>query len=195
MSKLFQTLEYEAFRNGITPRTKQSREWFMQKVKTLKGIDRNALMKEQPVTLKDRHSIGDMIHFFYQPKHRETLPYYDSFPLVIVIGPAEGGFLGLNLHYLPPFLRAKFLDALLDTLSDSRYDEATRFKITYDMLKRTQKMKYFKPCIKHYLYSQLASRLAKIHPPEYEIAVFLPTQDFQKKSQREVWAESRRIAQ
>ena len=47
-------------------------------------------------------------------KHKETLPFYDSFPLVIIIGKAKGGFLGMNLHYLPPTLRAKFLDALME---------------------------------------------------------------------------------
>ena len=52
--------------------------------------------------------------FFYDPKHKDTLPYYDRFPLSVIIGPAKGGFYGLNLHYLPPVLRAKMLDALMD---------------------------------------------------------------------------------
>ena len=32
--------------------------------------------------------------FVYSPKHRNTLPYYDTFPLVLPIGGAAGGFLG-----------------------------------------------------------------------------------------------------
>ena len=192
MSNLFNKLELEAFRNGITPRTKESREWFRKKAAQLRGVNRSALMKEDPVTIRNRTIIGGMFMFFYDPKHKKTLPYYDSFPLVIVIGPAEGGFLGLNLHYLPPLLRAKVLDALLDETNKDRYYETTRFNATYDLMKRAAKYKYFKPCIKHYLNEHVRSRFARVDAPEWEIATFLPTADFQKASQAEVYRDSRR---
>lgn len=131
--------------------------------------------------------------FFYDPKHKETLPYYDSFPLVIVIGPAKGGFLGLNLHYLPPTLRAKFLDALLDIINNKAYNETTRFTVTYNLLKRAAKYKYFKPCVKHYLFEHVRSRFAVVAPPEWEIATFLPTADFQKATRSKVYADSRKM--
>jgi hypothetical protein len=55
-------------------------------------------MKEEPLkTNADRGGVGSMQMFFYDPKTKETLPYYDTFPLVVVVGPAEGGFYGLNL--------------------------------------------------------------------------------------------------
>ena len=191
MSNLFQKLEYEAFRAGITPRTTQSREWFMDKVKDMKNINRNTLMKEEPIEIKNRQVIGSMFMFFYDPKHKETLPYYDSFPLVIVLKPAPGGFLGLNLHYLPPVLRAKFLDGLLDVTNNKRYDQSTKFNLTYKMLQSASKYKYFKPCIKHYLTDHVVSRFAMVQAPEWEIAVFLPTADFQKATAREVYRDSR----
>ena len=178
MSKLFQTLEYEAFRAGITPRTEQSRQWFMERAKQLRAINRNQLMQEEPIEIRNQSVIGSMYMFFYDAKHKETLPYYDKFPLVIVLQKAPGGFLGLNLHYLPPVLRAKFLDALLDTTSNSRYDETTKFKITYDLLQRAARMKYYKPCIKHYLTDHVRSKFARVPAPEWEIATFLPTADF-----------------
>lgn len=192
MSNLFQKLELEAFRNGITPRTQQSRDWFRKKAAQLGNVNRNMIMKEDPITLRNRTIIGGMFMFFYDPKGKDTLPYYDSFPLVIVIGPADGGFLGLNLHYLPPVLRAKFLDALLDETNNKRYDETTRFNATYDLMKRAAKYKYFKPCIKHYLNDHVRSRFARVEAPEWEIATFLPTADFQKASKQEVYRDSRR---
>jgi len=112
MSNLFQTLELEAFRKGITPRTKESRDWFRKKAQQMQRINRNQLMQEDEIKLRNRFGVGNMYMFFYDPKTKDTLPYYDAFPLVIPIEPAEGGFYGLNLHYLPPVLRAKFLDAL-----------------------------------------------------------------------------------
>ena len=141
-------------------------------------IDRAALMKEDPLIQRNQQIIGSMYMFFYDPKHKETLPYYDTFPLVIVLSEAPGGFLGLNLHYLPPLLRAKFLDALLDTLNNQKYDKTTKFRATYDLMKSASKMKYFKPCIKHYLSSHVKSKFTMIPPPEFEIAVFLPTANF-----------------
>ena len=191
MSNLFYNLEIEAFRKGLTLRTKESRDWFRRRVANLRP-NRNQLMKEEPVQLKNRTAVGRMYMFFYDPKHKDTLPFYDSFPLVIVLGPAEGGFYGLNLHYLPPALRAKFLDALLDITNNRLYDESTKFQVSYNMLQRAAKMKYFKPCLKHYLSKHVRSRFAMIDAPEWEIATFLPTADFQKASRSQVYADSKR---
>ena len=191
MSNLFYKLEIEAFRKGITLRTKESREWFRKRVVNLRP-NRNALMKEEPVQLKQRGVVGNMYMFFYDPKHKDTLPFYDSFPLVIVVGPAEGGFYGLNLHYLPPALRAKFLDSLLEITNNRLYDDSTKFDLSYKMLMRASKMKYFKPCFKHYLTKHVRSKFAMVEAPEWEIATFLPTADFEKASQSQVWKDSRR---
>ena len=192
MSNLFKNLELEAFRAGITPRTRESRDWFRRKAQRLRRVNRNQLMKEEPVELSNRRIIGSMQMFFYDPKLKNELPFYDAFPLVIVLGPAKGGFLGLNLHYLPPTLRAKFLDALLDVTNNKSYDESTQFNITYSMLKRAMKYKYFKPCIKHYLNKNVRSRFATVPAPEWEIATFLPTADWQKASASQVYSDSRR---
>ena len=77
-----------------------------------------------------------------------------------MVGPAEGGFYGLNLHYLPPTLRAKFLDGLMDTMNNKKYDETTKFQINYSMLQRAAKLKYFKACYKHYLNNHVRSPFA-----------------------------------
>ncbi len=191
MSNLFYTLEIEAFRKGLTLRTQESREWFRRRVANLRP-NRSELMKEEPLQLKNQGVVGNMYMFFYDPKTKDTLPYYDSFPLVIVVGPAEGGFYGLNLHYLPPTLRAKFLDSLLDVTNNKIYNESTKFQISYNMLQRAAKMKYFKPCFKHYLNSHVRSRFAMVEAPEWEIATFLPTADFQKATKAQVYADSKR---
>ena len=194
MSNLFTKIGYDAFRAGINPRTRQSRDWFRKKVQSLRRINRTELLQSDELKLVNKSNplIGSMNMFFYDPKHTETLPYYDRFPLIIIIGPAKGGFMGLNLHYLPPILRAKFLDELLNITNNNKYDETTRFQISYKMLQATTKMRYFKPCIKHYLFSQVKSRLARVHAPEWEIATFLPTADFAKASATSVYRESRK---
>ena len=193
MSNIFQNLELQAFRAGITPRTKESREWFRKKIKSLKSINREALMKEDPLKQTTEEIVGSMYMFFYDPKHKETLPFYDTFPLVVVVGPAEGGFYGLNLHYLPPILRAKMLDALMDITTNTKFNDSTRFKMSYELLAKTAKLKYFKPCFKHYLNEHVKSKFAMVPAPEWEIATFLPTAQFEKSGKNKIYNDSRKM--
>lgn len=192
MTKIFDQLELEAFRAGITPRTAESRDWFRRKAQSLRRVNRNQLMREDPIQLKNRFMPGKMFMFFYDPKLKKTLPYYDSFPLVVVVDKAKDGFLGLNLHYLPPTLRAKLLDSLMDITTDNKYNEETSFALSYSLLKRAAKYKYFKPCVKHYLSDHVRSRFALVPAPEWEIAAFLPTADWQKASASQVYSDSRK---
>ena len=193
MANLFQKLQIDAFRAGITPRTKESLNWFRRKVQGLAIPNNLSLMGQEPLKLRSRTGVGSMYMYFYDPKHKETLPYYDRFPLTIVVGPAKGGFMGLNLHYLPNVLRAKFLDGLMGITSNKKFDESTKFAVTIRELKNTSKLKYFKPCLKHYLMDHVRSRLALVPAPEWEIATFLPTARFEKKSKSIIHADSRRM--
>ena len=194
MSNLFQKLELEAFRKGINPRTQESREWFRRRVQRLTRVSRDQLMREPEVTRRATHSYGGMFMYFYDPKHKDKLPYYDRFPLTIPVEPAKGGFRGINLHYLPPILRAKFLDALLNITNNKKYDESTKFNLTYRLLNGSRNMRYFKPCFKHYLLDHVKSRFAEVPAPEWEIATFLPTAQWEKSSAGRIYSDSRKIA-
>ena len=192
MSNLFQKLELEAFRAGINPRTQESRDWFRRRVQRLTRINRDALMREDEINKRASHSYGSMFMYFYDPKHKNKLPYYDRFPLTIPIEPADGGFRGINLHYLPPVLRAKFLDALLNVTNNKKYDDTTKFRLTYRLLKGARNMRYFKPCLKHYQLEHVRSRFAEVPAPEWEIATFLPTAQWTKASAGRVYQDSRK---
>lgn len=193
MSNIFNRLELQAFRAGVTPRTKESREWFRKKASNLRSINRTELMKEEPLKSRaQRGVVGTMQMFFYDPKGKDTLPYYDTFPLVVVVGPAEGGFYGLNLHYLPPILRAKMLDSLMEVASSKTSDDA-KFNITYSRLQSISKLRYYKPCFKHYLTKHVQSKFAEVPAPEWEIATFLPTASWRKSNSQKVFYDSRQM--
>lgn len=195
MDSLLAKLEYEAFRGGIKPRSKESVQWFMQKAQGLGDVNRRKLMKDDLLTqTRSRVPImGSLCMYFYDPKHRKTLPYYDTFPLVFMVDKAPNGFYGLNMHYLPPKLRAVLFDNLLELASNKRYDDSTRLRMSYALLKGTAKMKHFAPCFKHYLTNHVESKVVRVEPPEWEVALFLPTEQFNKANKRTVWAESRKI--
>ena len=191
MASLFDKLESEAFRKGLTARSKEAETWFKKNVKKLGKLGPN-ILKDERLTKVSPVRPGDMVMYTYNPKLRQTLPYYDTFPLTIVIGKAPGGFFGLNLHYLPPKIRAIFLDKLDDVVNNQKFDKTTRFKVTYKMLTAAAKYKYFKPCFKHYLTKHVTSNVMKISAAEWNIAIFLETAAFRKKSTRFVWSQSRR---
>jgi len=133
-----------------------------------------------------------MYMYFYDPKHKATLPYYDRFPLIIMVEPAEGGFYGLNLHYLAPGVRARFLDELMNTAPKKVGENSRLTKMRYDLLKGVKKYKEFQPCFKHYLTSQIKGRMVRVPMTEWEIAIFLPTEQFKKVKAETVWRYSRK---
>jgi len=134
-----------------------------------------------------------MFMYFYDPKHKKTLPFYDRFPLILMVDKAPGGFYGLNLHYLDPILRAAFFDRLLEFTNNKKYDKTTRLRLSYDMLKAASKLKEFEPCFKHYLTSNIKSQITEVPASEWEVAIFLPTEQFTKSSKAGVWKNSKSI--
>ena len=128
--------------------------------------------------------------FFYDPKHKKTLPYYDTFPLVLPLETYDDGFLGLNLHYLPIPLRIRLLDGLVDYSNNTAFDETTRLVVNY---KRLKNIELIRPTIHKYLSGYTKSQFRRIDADEFTIATLLPVQRFKKASEKEVWRESRRM--
>lgn len=192
--RIFDFILAQALRQGVAPQKAiEASKWMRNKAKQLgKNITPNSLMKETERN-KSRQVIGKMYHFWYDAKHKKTLPYWDQFPLVFPIGPAEGGFLGINLHYLHPKLRAILMDALFDTLNNQRFNQNTKLQISYKILNKAAKFRWFKPCVKHYLFDHINSPFLQIEAIEWNIALFLPTEKFQKKSKEYVWKQSQKI--
>lgn len=188
---LFDKLESEAFRKGIQVRTKEANDWFYKKARSLGKLNMHKVIKDKRLVKVSKPKIGDMVMYHYDPVMRLSLPYYDAFPLTIIVGPAQRGFYGINLHYLPPKVRAMFLDKLSSIANNQKYDETTKLKISYSLLKSTQNFKYFKPCFKHYLKRQVDSNIMKIEASEWNIAIFLQTESFKKAGKTKVWADSR----
>jgi hypothetical protein len=137
---------------------------------------------------------GRMTCFFYDAKHKDTLPYWDKFPMIFPLEFYDDGMLGINLHYLPPIFRARLMDALYDLLNNQKYDETSKLRLSYSLLNKASKYKYFKPCIKRYLYSHVRSQFVTIDIREWDYALMLPLARFQKAKQRKVWDDSIKMA-
>jgi hypothetical protein len=193
-AKLFDTVLAQGIRAGQLPaRSSTAREWFRDKAQGLGKVSDSNILRDSTERLKNRTTIGKMYFFVYDAKHKATLPYYDKFPLIFPVDRTPDGFTGLNFHYLPLPLRAQLMDALYDITNNDRYDESTKLKMSYGVLKGAEKFKLFKPTFKRYLTSQVRSRFVQIEPSEWDIALWLQTEQFIGASKSKVWADSKKI--
>lgn len=177
--------------------SRESVDWLKENVRKLRNARTiaNGIVQE-PGRPTARLTKGKLFFFKYNPKHAETLPYYDTFPLVIVLEQYTGesaGFLGLNLHYLPIKMRAAFLDQLLSVATFDKDGDVKKLRISYEILNTMKRFRAFEPCLKRYLYTHMDSALLQILPHEWETAVFLPVEQFQKMKQQSVQAKSLQI--
>lgn len=194
MAILFDEILTKGVRAGQIPaREQNARQWYRDTAKEYKRINEGGFMKGDPDRLTNRPMIGQMYMFYYDAKHKATLPYFDRFPLIFPYKKTPDGFMGINMHYLPLNYRAQLMDALYDVANNSRYDETTKLKLSYSMLNGAAKYKYFKPCVKRYLSNQVRSRFLYIYPSEWDIALFLPLERFQGASKAQVYKDSRNI--
>jgi hypothetical protein len=188
--KLIDRIKESLAKDGLTPRTNASRQWLRAKVKDLKPTPQSMMNDRE--RLKQKSFIGRMYFYYYDPKTKDRLPYYDTFPLVIPIERYDDGFLGLNLHYIHTKHRIILLDKLSDTLTNDKYDEKTRLRISYPHLQASSRIFEATPCIKRYLFSHIQSRFLEISADEWDIAVMLPVEQFQKASKTKVFYDSRK---
>jgi hypothetical protein len=190
MAYLIDKITQSLAKEGLTPRTNKARAWLRSKVKDL-SVSPSSLIRNTS-RLKTNSVIGKMYFYFYDPKLKDVLPYYDRFPLVIPIDEYSDGFLGLNLHYIHPKQRMVLLDKLSETLNNNKYDDTTKFRISYAYLKAASKIYEATPCLKRYLYRHVQSRFLEINSNEWDIAALLPAENFIGASTSKVHAESRK---
>ena len=139
--------------------------------------------------LNSRPSAGRLNLYFYDPKTKKKLPYYDTFPLVLPVDTFRGGFVGLNFHYLPYIMRFRLLQDIQKYASNTQFDRTTKIMATYSTLKN---IPMIKPTIKKYLWRHVRSNFLRVDADEMAIAVYLPVQQFKKAPASKAWSDSRR---
>ena len=169
-------------------KTRSSMEWFWSELKNSRSKYRSKNVRE--LKPGSPPPIGSLCHYIYDPKHKETLPVWDRFPLALIIGWYDDGWLALNLHYLPIPERAAILDSLMkirvDAKSDRKYAE-----VTYQFMKQAVGNEVVAHSVKRYLADHLRSTVVMIDQSEWENVIFLSTQQFQKQTAAEVWRKFR----
>ena len=180
----------------VAAKARAAGNWFRSIVNRTRG----QFSSETPEKILSRQEstvsssvLGKMYFYSYNPKWKDKLPWYDTFPLVFPIERYNDGFLGLNFHYLNPKDRAVLMDQLKTFANNKKYDETTKLQLTYDMLKGFTKIKRAKPTIHRYLNSKVNSKFVLVNADEWEVALFLPVERFKKATKKQVWAHSGRM--
>ena len=184
----------DAVRSGtVGKEVKRSTKWFHDKIKGLKGEVRNRFSstnaakfyreseKINDAVFKRRVSLGDLFCYYYNPKYRKTLPYYDMFPMIMLLSAEKETFLGINFHYLRPKWRAILLDRVTAKIGGG-----------IPRWSKLRKIKQIAPTIKRYRFDHIMRKVIPIEEDEQEIAIFLPTERFKKSGKAKVWSESER---
>ena len=152
----------------------KSYDWYRKQVRSMTTPGARSLINKGKATLRPKYGIMNL--FGYDPKHKERLPYYDTFPLIFPLEPAKGGFIGLNFHYLPPLARVRFLRSLANTTNNNKFDKSTRYKINW------RNNTFMRKTAKHYLFNHVRTSFLNITAEEMAIAIFLPVARFKKGS-------------
>ena len=131
---------------------------------------------------------GNFYHFLYKPKHRNKLKYYDQFPLTLVLKRYDNGFLGLNFHYLDLEYRFALMSQLWSFVlkDEDGLDEDAYINIRYKTLETLKGKRFYKPCVKRYLYDQFKSPVYHIPANNWIYALMLPSERFFSKNNAKV---------
>ena len=193
MASLLDTLTKAVSSGEVKDRAKRSAKWFQDKLKGLKGEARNRFSstnpdkfyrespnKIAPTGLKRTAGFGDLYCYHYDPKYKKTLPYYDAFPLIMLIGSDKETFLGCNFHYLNPRFRAILLDKLTKKIGEGIPNWS-----------KLSKIREIAPTVKRYRFDHIDKKVIQIEEDEREMAIFLPLERFRKSTKSSVWSDSK----
>ena len=173
--------------------------WMNRKIASLKNPtqmardirnEKHRYVDKYTLGINTKFKLGGLYFFFYNPKLKDDLPYYDVFPMVIPIEKYGDGFLGLNLHYLPIRYRQILLQKMKPLAIYDEQDEFKRLRVSYDILNASRRYKEFRPCIKRYLNTNIKSRVMAVSQEEWDVALYLPVHQFKKAPATDVWNES-----
>ena len=124
MASKLTTLANQKSSAEIQTMSKDSLKWMKSKISDLVNpANVRAAINREEFRQKNTFGLGGLYCFYYNPIGKKDLPYYDKFPLVLVLEKYSDGILGLNLHYLPLQYRLAFLGKLMDFAVLDRKDD------------------------------------------------------------------------
>jgi len=173
----------------IERRSQASLNWFKLRLRKIRQPV-SKLLADDDFPVVSAPELGKMYMYLYDAKYKETLPYWDRFPLIICLDLVKGGFMGVNLHYIAPRYRTPLLLSLYEIAIENDNDDEQRVLLSYQLIKSVSSLRYAKPCVKRYLFKHIESRISEIPMDYWDMMVMLPSQRFNVNANM-VYADSR----
>lgn len=175
MINSFRTSIRDKIKNEGAAVNNKSSRWFAETIKN--NVKGHQVSKPQT---------GKLYAYIYDAKLKDTLPFWDKYPLIIYLGRGSGAYshlmYGLNLHYIPPKARQQFLEELLKQYANTpTITNSTKLKIDWSKVKGfagADKM------IKAYIPGNIKGKIIEVKPSDWANVVMLPTQQFMSKGKR-----------
>jgi hypothetical protein len=176
--------------------TQKSYSWYTQQALLLsrQGFTAKTVINNPSGIHPSRVIPGKLYMFAYNAKHKATLPYWDSFPMVFPFGIVKGGFIGLNMHYLPVPFRIKLLDRLTEIDGSKKYTKRVKLQLSWELITNSSRLKLLEPCVHMYLNGHVVSQFREIEREDWGTAMMLPTQQFNGANSSQVWKDSMKKA-
>lgn len=153
----------------------------------MKAPNKNFERMKTKRALEKSHT-GQILHYAYNPKYKDVLPFWDRFPTIIVLNQNSRYVLGLNIHFVPTSVRKKIIQFLL---KKNKYNIKNNRPIvaSYDMFKSFLREINAVICIRKYIKSRMSHNC--IIPSTYESyidsVVHLPTKKIYGMSQEDIY--------
>lgn len=192
----YYTRIFDKYKHNPALAASKSQSWFTQqtrllraeKISPLKLIETDINRNRTP----NRLIPGELYLFGYDAKLKDTLPYWDMYPMVFPFRKLQDGFLGLNMHYLPYQVRIALLDRLMEYKSNTRMDATTRLKFSWATIQQASKLQVAEACVHRYLYTHIRTQLKTINSGDWATALLMPVERFVGATKQRVWNNSLR---
>ena len=159
---------------------------------SMKNINNKGKVSDYSDILMDRTKdrklklTGQVLIFRYKASSRTKI--YDKYPLVLVIGKTENGFMGLNIHYVPPRDRLKLILLMNSLVYDTQDNQKIRIKI-FSLLTKNVFAKYTNVILNKYNTKNIMGKVKITTPEEWTNFAFLPV--FKGINPTELYSEVR----
>lgn len=171
----------------------RSLEWFRTKINDLADTHP---AKSDPLIATNRQRLttnllpGSLVFFKYDAKYKDTLPYWDKFPLSFIFSMNSSGFKGINFHYLPYGLRIKLYDKMNMIAGNPSMPTLQIQQLTWQLLSNVSRFPEVRPAVKQYLYGHVRSKFLQLDLNDWKTAIMLPCEEFEGATQGQVGRNS-----
>lgn len=184
--------QFKSKTSDVSRYTRESADWFRKYIpRAYNKANSGQLFKDQSL-LKNKVQLGKLYCFHYDAVWKHKLNNWDAFPMIFPFSSyksKEGKeiILGLNVHWLPPKERMLMFIALLKFRNESRYRKSTRLQLEWQLLKAMSESKLYSKAVHAYRLDHVKSQFVEIPSQSWEMAIFLPVDNFQKGSRQSAW--------